>query len=103
MRVAGGAHNLIELLGDFLDVPGIQTLLVNLSIGPILKKQGQGPHCSMKDMDEFVDFFRRVQTPYYEEARRLFSNPSLLERYAGANEGLPYMEAQLKHMIETFG
>jgi predicted GTPase len=30
-------------------------------------------------MDGFVDFFRRVQTPYYEEARTKFGFDTLLD------------------------
>ena len=90
-------------LEDFLGADGLQILLYQLGSGTIMLNLNKGSHCSVVDsMDEFVDFFRRVQTPYYEQARRCFNNPELLEFYNDSNEVRPYMEDALKHIIEKY-
>ena len=43
------------------------------------------------DINELVDFIRRVQTPYYEEARQHFNDPDVLERLSDSNEVYPYL------------
>jgi len=53
-------------------------------------------------MDEFVDFYRRVQTPHYEEARKNYYDEQLLIDYSDANEYYPYLEEQLKLTIEGY-
>ena len=53
-------------------------------------------------MDEFVDFFRRSQTPYYEEARRYFWNGDLLADFSDANEMYPYRVEVLQRLISKY-
>lgn len=86
----------------FLGIDGITTLLSFLSPGPIISNLSSGSVQQIHDFDEFVDFFRRVQIPYYEEARRKFNNPKLLDRYSDANEVLPYMQKELKKIINNY-
>jgi hypothetical protein len=90
-------------LQDFVGPEGITFLLSFMSIGPIKKYLGQGSHCSIFDFDEFVDFFHRVQTPYYEEARRFFKNERLLDFFSDSNEVGPYLPDRLKKIIEEYG
>ncbi len=90
-------------LEDFLGEDGISELLSFLSIGPVKKYLGQGSHCSVDDIDGFVDFFRRVQTPFYEEARRYFNKQELLEDYSDANEVYPYHLEQLEKIVKRHG
>jgi hypothetical protein len=89
-------------LKEFLGEQGLVYLLSKLSIGPIKKYIGQGSDCTVVDMDEFVDFVRRVQIPYYEEARRYFGNPDLLENFSHDNEYLPYLPEQLEKIIRGY-
>jgi len=96
-------YNMSLALHDFLGESGLTILLSQLSIGPIKKRKGQKPRCRIADMDEFVDFVRRVQTPFYEEARRYFSNHDLLEKYSDANEVFPYLPEQLEEIIKHYG
>jgi hypothetical protein len=86
----------------FLGEDGVQYLLTFLSIGKIKKNIGQSSKWSVKDMDEFVDFFRRVQTPYYEEARTKFGVAQLLNDLFTENETGPYLEGQLKNIAEKY-
>lgn len=44
-----------------------------------------------------------MQIPYYEEARRHFSNHDLLENFSDANEVYPYLPERLKEIIERYG
>ena len=62
----------------------------------------QESHCGVNDFDEFVDFIRRVQTPFYEQARRHFSNEDVLDEYCDSNEHLPYLPEELKDIITKY-
>ena len=90
-------------LENFLGENGLVCLLSKLSIGPIKKHIGEGSHCSAADIDEFVDFIRRVQTLFYEEARCNFGNPDLLEDYSDANEISPYLPDRLEKIVKKYG
>lgn len=96
-------HPASAALEDFLGENGLVYLQTFLSIGPIKHLLGQGSHCSVSDLDEFVDFMRRVQTPYYEEARRYFSKRRVLEHFSDSNEYGPYIPEQLREIIQTHG
>lgn len=87
-------------LKDFLGVDGLTKLLSMISLGPIKGANGDGPYRDVANLDEFVDFIRRVQTPFYEEARRHFSEHDLLEDYTDANEAYPYLQDSLKEIAE---
>ena len=50
-------------LSEFLGENGKTYLLSFLSLGKIKNILGQKEEPRVKDFDEFVDFFRRVQTP----------------------------------------
>lgn len=88
-------------LESFLGENGRSKLLSILSVGPIKINIGQTSRSNIKDLDEFADLFRRLQLPYYEEARIKFHNRELLENYSDANEYFPYRIEELKKIIET--
>jgi len=89
-------------LKDFMGERGLAYLLSKLSIGPIKEALNQGSHCQVTNFDEFVDFMRRVQTPFYEEARRQFKNPDLLDDYYDSNEVAPYCPSDLEKIIKNY-
>jgi len=89
-------------LEQFVGPRGLAYCLSFLSIGPVKKLIGQGSHCEAADLDEFVDFMRRVQTPFYEEARRLFKDRDFLDDWYDANEVLPYLPDELVKIIEKY-
>ncbi len=94
-----GSLPLRDFLGDF----GRALLLSFLSPGPlIIRNSSTSEYVGIKNFNEFFDLFHRVQTPYYEEARRYFNCPELLEYYADWNEVAPYTPENLKQMIEIF-
>lgn len=86
-------------LADFLGIEGLNKILSMVTYGPLVAR-GAGQNPGVMDMDEFVDFIRRVQVPFYEEARRRFSEGEVQEHWAGANERLPYMQDSLRQTIE---
>ena len=94
------SYRLSMPLMTFLGDDGKNYLLTFLSIGQIKINLGQVSSSRVKNMDEFVDFFRRVQTSYYEEARRRFNESELLDYFSDSNEFNPYQEEALKEIIE---
>ena len=95
-------HSSSAALKDFLGEKGLANLLCKLSLGPIKKSQGQKSVCQVVDMDEFVDFFRRVQSPFYEEARTKFGSPELRQDFDDANELYPYLPEVLKEITAKY-
>jgi len=89
-------------LEDFIGVDGLAKLLSMLSLGPIKENLGAGKHRDIADTDEFVDFVRRVQTPNYEEARRKFGDPDLLDDFSDSNEIAPYLQERLQRIIQSY-
>ena len=94
-------HIASNALQDFLGERGAAYLLSFLSGGSLLARIGQSSR-SVSDLDEFVDLFRRCQTPYYEEARRKFADPDVREDFGDRNEYAPYLPETLKHIIENY-
>ncbi|MDD2881100.1 MAG: hypothetical protein PHQ58_11740 [Rhodoferax sp.] len=87
-------------LNHFLGVNGLVYLTSFLSIGPIKKITCQGSSKVILNIDEFVDFIRRVQIPYYEEARRKFAKFGVIENYSDSSEVSPYFPDILKIITE---
>lgn len=87
-------------LEDFLGDRGLSYLLAQLSFGPLKLKGAKTSYTRVENLDEFVDFFRRVQTPYYEEARRKFSDPEVIEDFSDSNEVAPYLPENLAAMVK---
>lgn len=79
--------------------PEGQSLLLSLlSLGPLMP-QGDLTR-GVDSLDEYVDFFRRLQTPWYEEARRYFGNGDVQDEYSGgATEARPYEPSALLNII----
>lgn len=87
-------------LSDYLGNDGLAYLLSKLSLGPIKGALSSDSYCCVGDTDEFVDFMRRVQTPFYEEARRYFANRNVLDHFYDSNEVAPYLPKILQRIIE---
>lgn len=85
-------------LEDFLGADGLTRILAMLSYGPLRNAATPNPP---SNMDEFVDFVRRVQTPYYEEARGHFADQDVRDRRSDWNEVKPYLVADLQPLAET--
>ncbi len=97
------SYHASSALEDFLGDKGLGTLLSFLSAGSILVDDGIKGAIRVSDLDDFVDFMRRVQTPYYEEARKYFSNSRLQDDFHGSNEAAPYNPSTLESIIKEYG
>lgn len=80
----------------FMGENGLAMLLSWLSPGPIHGPSDAWPE--VHDFDEYVDFARRVHTPYYEEARSRFSDEDVKDRLADSNLYVPYRPETLERM-----
>lgn len=86
-------------LADFLGADGLSKLMTFLSFGPLSETPGEEVIAwRLKDVNLFVDFLRRVQIPFYEEARAWFSDPDERERMGDWNEFAPYAQDNLRKM-----
>jgi hypothetical protein len=80
---------------DYLGLDGQAWLLALLSPGPLI---GGPSRPRVRDFDEFVDLFRRLQTPYYEDARRRFGQQHVQDWFSDANQVLPYTQDVLQRI-----
>lgn len=87
------------LLGDI----GIARLLSFLTPGPLTSGGFQETKPRVIDFGEYVDIFRRLHVPYYEEARRHFFTEDVGRYYSTANEILPYLPQEMADMMKKFG
>lgn len=92
----GLADSWIELRNGISE-DGSAQLLALLSPGPLKEGVNAPP---IKDLNEFVDLYRRLRTPGYEEARRYFKTAAVQEWAAEATEVLPYTKYGLNRIIE---
>jgi len=80
-------------LDTLLGQDGMAHLLGHLSAGPLIAEE---PVIRVADMDEFIDLFRRLQVPFYEQARTRFGDEDVTALYEGANEYYPYLPGELQ-------
>lgn len=85
--------NLTSLVG----AEGQQWLLSYLSTVPLIETSGAR---GVADLDRWVDIFRRLQTPLYEEARRRFGTEEARDHLDGANEIYPYLPGTLNRIAD---
>jgi hypothetical protein len=96
-RSCGRSNDLPHFLGE----DGLAYLLSFLSAGPIAMKEKFGAGKGrVKNLDEFTDFFRRCQTPYYEEIRQYFDDPVVIDRLSDHNEYSPYVISTMQKLID---
>jgi hypothetical protein len=84
-------------LNDLAGPDGQAWLTSWLSYGPI---SNPGNSDRILDMDAFVDLFRRLQTPWYEEARPYFRSETIQDGWADSNEVFPYTSDSLRRIAE---
>lgn len=84
-------------LNDLVGQLGQARLTSWLSYGPIKNHDNDN---RIVDMNEYVDLFRRLQTPWYEEARPYFQAEPIQEMWGDANEVAPYESDALRRIAE---
>ena len=86
-------------LKTYLGTNGLVHLLAFLDVASD-DAENKGPW--VRNMREFVELFRRVQLPYYEEARLYWSDAEADDLFDGANQVSPYLEPALKDIVERY-
>jgi hypothetical protein len=82
---------------DAVQGDGQAMILSWLSPGPL--KGGNSLLITTEDMNEFVDLFRRLYVPLYEEGRRHFTDPEIRSRLSDASESYLYRPGVLGAMV----
>jgi hypothetical protein len=95
-------HPVAVPLRNFVGARGLSYLLSHLSLGPIMFACGIQSHRDASNIDEFVDLIRRLQIPYYEEARRKFRNQKMIENFSSATEMYPYLPETLEWIAREY-
>ena len=90
-------------LPDLLGLNGMSQLLALITVGPLKQPERFGGNTGVKDLEEYVDLFRRLQVPHYEAARQRFRDPDILERFYDSNEVYPYRPDVLERIASGKG
>lgn len=92
-----GSIHLESLLGD----AGRSYLLTFLAPEAFSSVSAGAPSMiAVASISNFVDLFRRVQVPYYEEARRRFFDADAYERHENFSDLGLYHPEEFKRMIQ---
>lgn len=92
-----GTENASLALDFFVNEDGLARLTSLLSYGEF-NRLDESEEPKIGNIREFIDFFRRLQIPNYEEARRNFKNQDVIEMMYGANEIFPYTQEVLNEV-----
>jgi len=87
-------------LAYFLGTNGLQLFLAMLDVGPILDPQRKG--LTAPEMASFVDTMRRLQIPFYEEARRYFSDAHADGYFNDQNEVSIFLPKTCEAIIKRY-
>jgi len=88
-------------LNYFLGPDGLQILLAMLDRGRILDPNAERLP-AIPDLPSFVEVFRRLHIPYYEEARLYFENALQDGYFAERNEVAIFLPKTCKAIIERY-
>ena len=86
-------------LPHFLGADGLVALSAWIDVGEEKEPDYRGP--SVGDLREWTVLLRRLQVPYYEEARQYLPR-AIRDSFGEANEVAFYMPATLKSIIEHY-
>lgn len=88
-------------LEQFLGAGGIVKMLSFINMGSLHDDFDAKPR--IKSSGEWVKLFKRLQVPYYEEARLYWDKAEEDGFFDGANEIASYLPETLKELIERYG
>jgi hypothetical protein len=88
-------------LTQFLGPDGLVEMLAFLDPGPYHVPKFDGPR--VRDVREFVEVFRRLHVPYYEEARLYWERARHDGFFVDMNEVLIFLPFTLKSLVEKYG
>jgi hypothetical protein len=88
-------------LARLMGPDGLSRLLSYFSAGPVLKASGSSTEeTPIADFEDFVDLIRRIQLPGYEQARRWFDDPEILEEFESLSESGAYYEEMMDLILD---
>ena len=93
-------YTLSSALSDFLGYNGLVKLLSMIDAGPMHMPVFRERITNIRD---YLEFFRRVQLPYYEEARLLWDIAYNDGFFDGGNEVWIYLPSTLEEIIKIYG
>lgn len=88
-------------LEQFLGAEGIVRMLSFINMGSLHDDFNAKPR--IKSSGEWVELFKRLQVPYYEEAMLYWFKAKEDGFFDGANEIASYLPETLKELIERYG
>jgi hypothetical protein len=88
-------------LTQFLGADGLVEMLAFLDPGREHVPTFDGPR--VRDVREFVEVFRRLHLPYYEEARLYWDRAHQDGFFGDMNEVLVFLPFTLKSLVEKYG
>lgn len=91
-------HNASIPLDNLLGLDGLTYLLAFLSVGPIHHNSTTSREPQIEDFEAYVDLVRRVQIPYYEQARRRFRDRRILENFYDSSEAASYRVSAVRFL-----
>lgn len=100
-RYTGKCGSCDSSLEQFLGAGGIVKMLSFINLGSLHDDFNTEP--KIKSSGEWVEFFKRLQVPYYEEARLYWHEAKEDGFFDGANEIKSYLPETLKELIESYG
>jgi hypothetical protein len=86
----------------FLGNTGMQWFLAKLDVGVVLDSKAENLP-ALPDIRSYVDTFRRLHLPYYEEARQYFHDAISDGYFDGANEVFVHLPETSKDIIHKYG
>ena len=86
-------------LSWFLGGEGLSNLLAMIDVGPLHRDEYEEQITNMRD---FLELFRRVQLPYYEEARLYWEEARRDGYFDGASEVWAYLPRTLENLIKSY-
>jgi len=89
-----------DYLSTYVGDKGLPAILMFVDVGPYLDRDYRGP--MVKDLREWSQLFKRLHTPYYEEARLYWNEADEDGFFEGANELWIYLPDNLKEVISRY-
>lgn len=86
-------------LNEYLGVSGLSKLLVFMDVGSYHSPVFQAP---TKNIRNWVEFTRRLQVPYYEEARLYWEKAMRDGFFDSPSETYLYLPDKLKDLVEQY-
>lgn len=109
IHAGGQCHHHLQRAGlsdsslkDFVGPLGLVNLLRVLDVGTYHNPTFSGPHIAQPEIRPYVEVFRRLHLPYYEEARLYWGDAIQDGEFDGINEVAIFMPEKLERIVERY-